>query len=285
MHRGPCQTKNAMASLCLLLAAAVPVASCGASEEQYALAKRAVDATPKCEAIADKFFQRAEKLLVWDRYGDSLHAAHSELAGSLQYEAGNGPVTAFIVGGTDYVQVGTYSISGQPAYRQRVYVCAVNFMDASGPGQAVAQHEVMGRDPRESRSVGQGPEYGDLVLPIAAWIRSLRTGMFAEAALWSPSGSLDVAAATATLKSADVFVGLAGARALKETADHRAVDALLQALQDPVETVRLEAIKSLIAIRDPRALEPLTRMTANGAYPSAQFAAKRALEQLRSLVP
>jgi hypothetical protein len=153
--------------LCLFLTAA-----CGPSKEQRALAQRAKEKVADCKTAGDKPLERKSKSLVWDLAADSLYRAHG-LLGDLGYKNGGGPVTVFFVSAQRKVQVGTYSISHQPAYREWVDVCVVEFSEPTGDGRVLGSHEVVSLDPRRSRPVEQNPEVGDPAPPVADWIRSL----------------------------------------------------------------------------------------------------------------
>jgi hypothetical protein len=163
------RTRLILSLLCLVLTAA-----CGPSKEQRALAQRAKEKVADCKTAGDKPLERKSKSLVWDLEADSLYRAHG-LIGDLGYSNGGGPVTVFFVSAQKKVQVGTYSISHQPAYREWVDVCVVEFSDPTGSGTVVGSHEVVSLDPRRSRPVQQSPEFGDPAPPVADWIRSLRS--------------------------------------------------------------------------------------------------------------
>ncbi len=270
-------------SVCTLLPlVVVGVVSCGASNQQRLLAQKAVVAARSCNEVGDKFFQRPGTVMVWDLERDALHAAHDLINDSLNYQSEAGPVTVFLVGARRSSQVGSYSVSGQPAFREWVDVCAVSFSDSSSAGTPVAMHEVVSLDPRQARPVSQAPEHGDPAPPIAAWVGSLRPGNFAEAALGSVRDSQYFHSVGSALQNEDVFVRLATVKALGVAQDSRAVEALLRALQDPIESVRIEAILALGKTGDTRALRPLADFAANATFPSTQLAAQRALDQLRS---
>ena len=63
--------------------------------------------------------------------------------------------------------VGTYSVSGASAYRERVGVCAVRYDDPCKSWNPVGFHELGSFDPPEQREVQQGPGYGrDYTVPL-----------------------------------------------------------------------------------------------------------------------
>ena len=149
------------------------LAGCAGAKQQRALAEKAKAKVAACKALGDQPFKRTGRCLVWDLEKDSLHSAHSLLDGSLKYDSGEGPVTVFLVSAKQKEQVGTYSVSHQPGYREWVDVCVVQMSDANDPGTPVSAHEVVSLDPRKSRPVQHTPEVGDPAPPIAEWIRSL----------------------------------------------------------------------------------------------------------------
>lgn len=152
------------------------VAACGASDEQRALAQKATAAVNACKELGDQPVRRHDNVLVWDAEGNNLHRAHDLVDGSKRYRTGTDPVTVFVIGAKRSVQMGTYSISGQPAYREWVDVCVVDFVDSAAVGTPVSMHEVVSLDPRQSRPVRQAPEHGDPAPPIAEWIGTLPVG-------------------------------------------------------------------------------------------------------------
>lgn len=66
-------------------------------------------------------------------------------------------------------QVGTYTISRQPAYRQYTDVAVARWPSKT----PVGFYSVLSRDPKLLRQVENAPEYGDPNEPIAKWIRTL----------------------------------------------------------------------------------------------------------------
>ena len=110
------------------------------------------------------------KALVWDMRSDSRSGAHGMLSGSRQAKSTDKPITVFMVMGERNEQVGTYSISHQPAYRQYMDVAVAVWPDK----KPIGFHSVISKEPRSSRPVQQSPEYGDPDRPIADWIETLR---------------------------------------------------------------------------------------------------------------
>lgn len=109
------------------------------------------------------------KALVWDVRSDSRSGAHGRLPSELRVTGKDERATVFLVLGERTEQVGTYSISRQPAYREYIDVCVAYWPE----GKAVGVHSVVSRDPRSRRPVQHSPEYGDPNEPIATWVASL----------------------------------------------------------------------------------------------------------------
>jgi hypothetical protein len=156
----------------LLTGTLIMTTGCG-STEQRALAERARTKMGDCVAGGSEPLNRRGTSLVWDLKGNQLHPAHDRLDSSLRYRGGKGPITVFLVSAKQSQQMGTYSISGQPAYREWVNVCVVVFADPNDVGTVAGAHEVVSLDPRRRRPVQQRPEYGDPAPPLADWIISL----------------------------------------------------------------------------------------------------------------
>lgn len=107
--------------------------------------------------------------LVWDMAANSRSNAYSRVPPDLKASSADGRVTVFMIMGERDVKVGTYSISGQPAYRRYVDICVAYWPEkkVAGMGSVVSQA------PRSRRPVQQRPEYGDPNEPIANWIVGL----------------------------------------------------------------------------------------------------------------
>jgi hypothetical protein len=122
-----------------------------------------------CRTAGDKVTVTG-KALVWDMRSDSRSGAHGMISSSRQAKSTDKPITVFMVMGERNEQVGTYSISHQPAYRQYMDVAVAVWPDK----KPVGFHSVVSKEPRSSRPVQQTPEYGDPNEPIARWIDTLR---------------------------------------------------------------------------------------------------------------
>ena len=168
------KTQNFTAFL-LLLALCILVAGCGPTPQQLTIAQKAKGKVADCKALGDRPAQRLGKCLVWNLEGDSTYPAQDRLESSIRYSEGDGPITVFLVSDKRSQQMGTYSVSKEPAYLQWVDVCVVQFTNLTDAGTAIATHEVVSLDPRHSRPVQYSPEYGDPIPKVAEWIQSLPT--------------------------------------------------------------------------------------------------------------
>jgi len=153
----------------LLVFPAFLLVGCGPSQDQRDLVKKAESKIAECRAVRGDVFTRRGKCVVWDLEKDSLHRAHGLLPRALRYTTGQVPVTVFLVAAKQSQQVGTYSVSGQPAYREWVNVSVVQMPEL----RAVGIHKIVSLDPRRQRPVQNKPDYGDPAPPIANWIESL----------------------------------------------------------------------------------------------------------------
>lgn len=117
----------------------------------------------------DAAITRAGTVLVWDVQKDSVSEVQNMLPVALQAKSTDSPITVFMVTGQRNERVGTYTISGQPAYREYVDI-AVARWPARTP---VGFYSVLSKDPPSLRQVENSPEYGDLNVPVANWIKTL----------------------------------------------------------------------------------------------------------------
>jgi hypothetical protein len=171
MHRNT----QSLALLLLICTLCFLVAGCGPTPQQQTFAQKAKAKVAECQSIGDKPVTRLGKCLVWNLDGNSTYPAQDGLDSSIQYSKGDGPVTVFLVSDKRSEQMGTYSVSKEPAYRQWVDVCVVQFSSTNDSGTATATHEVVSLDPRQSRPVQYSPEYGDPVPKVVEWISALPT--------------------------------------------------------------------------------------------------------------
>lgn len=123
-----------------------------------------------CKGMGDSMpVKLHNKALVWDMASDGRSAVYGRLPSVLQATSSDSPITVFMVLGTRTVQVGTYSISKQPGYRQYVDVCVAYWPEKNVAGMG----SIVSREPRPSRPVTQQPEYGDPNEPVVQWIAAL----------------------------------------------------------------------------------------------------------------
>jgi hypothetical protein len=107
--------------------------------------------------------------LVWDMQNDSRSDVQAMLPYLLQAKSTDSPITVFMVTGQRNERVGTYTISGQPAYREYLDI-AVARWPAKTP---VGFYSVLSKDPPLLRQVEHSPEYGNPNVPVANWIQTL----------------------------------------------------------------------------------------------------------------
>ena len=169
--RCPLRSKAYKRPLVLILPPILQVlAGCGPSEEQRDLVQKAKNKIAECQGVRGDVLTRRGKCLIWDLEKDGLHRAQGLLPRALRYTSGQGSVTVFLVAAKNSQQVGTYSVSGQPAYREWVNVSVVQMPEL----RAIGIHKVVSLDPRRRRPVQNKPDYGDPAPPIARWVESLR---------------------------------------------------------------------------------------------------------------
>ena len=136
---------------------------------QRAIVRDVRDLVERCRSCGDEVIL-VGKALVWDIRSNSRSRAYGKLPASLKAKSGDSPITVFMVIGKKDVQVGTYSVSGEPAYRQCMEI-AVAYWPAKRPAGFCS---VASAEPRSSRRVEHRPEHGDPSRSIARWIEELR---------------------------------------------------------------------------------------------------------------
>jgi HEAT repeats len=136
-------------------------------------ARKASEKVDECKALGDRQIIRYKTVLVWEMWRNQKDPAQKLLDRFMKYPNSNNPVTVFLVGSQQTEQVGTYSISRQPAYREWVDVYVVQFRDLTDNGTPIAAHKVVSLDPAEERPVQNTPEFGDPAPSVASWINSL----------------------------------------------------------------------------------------------------------------
>ena len=158
-----------------------------------AIAKETTNLIDQCKKRGDKPISILGKCIVWDVSKNQIHTADSYLPSQLRairsdtipvfsrekwelYKANMtklksvDTITVFMVLPATQTLVGTYSTSGQSAFRQNVDIC-VAYWPAL---KAIGMHSISGWDPSTSRQVSQYAQYGDLNMPIQEWISSLK---------------------------------------------------------------------------------------------------------------
>lgn len=110
------------------------------------------------------------KLLVWDTTKAQRSSAHDELSGGAQGSASDSLLAIVLVLPERREQVGTYSVSGSPAYRVYADICVINWPERQVVGRASA----ISAEPPSSRMVRHAPEYADPTQRLVELIESLR---------------------------------------------------------------------------------------------------------------
>jgi hypothetical protein len=129
-----------MISLLLLLF------GCGVTNDQEIVVKRAMGQIEKCKNLGEVPFAIKGKYLVWDLSTKSLHPANNLLPSEMRYHSGGGNITVFLVTAKQNQLVGTYTISGEPGYRQWVDVYVIQAPEM----KAIGAHQLVSLDPRQS---------------------------------------------------------------------------------------------------------------------------------------
>jgi hypothetical protein len=168
-----------------------------ALRSQKSLVQKACGKIAECKALGDNPVGRPENVIVWDLENGKVHAAQDLLDVSTQYTGGGGPVTVFLVTAKQQEQVGTYSVSREPAYREWVDVYVVQFRSSLDSGKAIGTHEVVSLDPASEREVINRPEFGDPAPPVADWVRALPAVPVARAKPDAPAPAPEKRAAAA----------------------------------------------------------------------------------------
>jgi hypothetical protein len=111
------------------------------------------------------------RAMVWDFTKGGVDPAYTLLEDNLRGSSRDGIITMFCITHRENIEVGRYSISDQPAYREKVTVGVVYWPEKTSPGSTF----VWGGSPRQTRTVRYSPEYGSAV-EIKEWIESLPRG-------------------------------------------------------------------------------------------------------------
>jgi len=110
---------------------------------------------------------RQGKILVWDMKSNDLSDAQTEISNERWLMSTEEQATVVMVLGTRKEEVGRYSISGQPAYREYVDLCVMYWPETRVGGSVT----IISRDPVSVREVEHQPEFGDPNKPIGEWIK------------------------------------------------------------------------------------------------------------------
>jgi len=118
------------------------------------------------------------RAMVWDFTKSGVDPAYNLLEDNLRGSSRDGIITMFCVMHRENIEVGRYTISNQPAYREEVTVGVVYWPEKTSPGTTF----VSGGSPRQTRIVSASPEYGSAV-EIKKWIEGLPRGAGLQAPL------------------------------------------------------------------------------------------------------
>lgn len=110
------------------------------------------------------------RAMVWDFTKNKVDPAYELLPDDLRASSRDGNVTMFCILKRENIEVGRYSISNQPAYKEKMTIGVVYWPKKVSPGTTV----VWGGEPPRSRPVKYSPEYGSSV-KIKEWIEGLPT--------------------------------------------------------------------------------------------------------------
>jgi hypothetical protein len=109
------------------------------------------------------------KALVWDVRSSPKYGANFKLPIELAAFSSNSPITVFMIVDERKVQVGTYSVSHEPANREYVDIAVAYWPDKT----PVGIFSVLSSEPPSSREVQYRPGFGDSSAPIIDWIEAL----------------------------------------------------------------------------------------------------------------
>jgi hypothetical protein len=121
--------------------------------------QKAIARIEECRALGDRPITRSGKTLVWDL--NTGHAVLTNLSDGLDPTPPDVPVTLFLISTEQNREVGRYSVSGMPAYREWFEVYVVQFRNFSDNGTALAMHQFLSSGPAQKRPVSNNPGYGD----------------------------------------------------------------------------------------------------------------------------
>ena len=108
------------------------------------------------------------KAMIWDATKNEVEMAYELLPDNLRASSQEGVVTIFSIIRRDQILQGYYSISNQPAYKEKMTIGVVYWPQRRSAGTAI----VWGGNPPYSRPVSYHPGYGSSV-NIKNWVESL----------------------------------------------------------------------------------------------------------------
>jgi hypothetical protein len=123
----------------------------------------------RCRRAGKNIKINDRKILVWDMHNKSRSSAHGKLPGALKASCDDNRIAVFMIVGKRNENVGFYSISRKPAFRQYIDIAVANWPEK----KPVGFYSVVSKDPRSRRPVQYKPEYGDPNIPIVKWIQSV----------------------------------------------------------------------------------------------------------------
>jgi hypothetical protein len=108
------------------------------------------------------------RVMIWDDTKKDVDLAYEILPDELRASARDSTVTIFNILKREQVVKGYYSISRQPAYKEKMTIGVVYWPQKVSPGVAI----VWGGEPAHTRVVRHTPEYGSAI-KIKEWIAGL----------------------------------------------------------------------------------------------------------------
>jgi hypothetical protein len=183
----------------LLTLVALFIVGCGKQEE---IIKQAMVKIEECNKQGGVPFSIKGKCLIWDVANNKPHDSQKLIPDNIKDTSGRGDVTIFLVSAHKKKELGIYSISKQPGYRQWVDVCVVQAPEM----KALGVYEITSLDPRTKRPVQHTPEYGDPSIPIAEWIKFISVAGLSENSLGQTRSSGQYAEFIGTIEDMNVTV-------------------------------------------------------------------------------
>ena len=123
-----------------------------------------------CETVEKRStFPIDRKVLIWDMRNGWRSEAQKRLRKDLRASESDKSLIVFMIVHKREEQVGTYSVSGMPAYRQFIDLCVAIWPEQ----EAIGMFSIVSEKPRRSRPVSHFPEYGETNDPIANGVENL----------------------------------------------------------------------------------------------------------------